>query len=129
MVLATLQGLAECSPGLRQAVTERAPRHLLHTWLNLHLGPYLQSPQYLLYLMQIIGPLLIGTPHLAGGIVGVDTDGLLLGGLQGHDSEIWSREWQLEHQPSVLLAIPLKHSACMLASTRDQSTLPDSAAS
>ena len=59
--------------------------------------------------MQIIGPLLIGAPRLAGGIVGVDTDGLLLGGLQGHDSEMWSREWQLEHQPSVRLAIPLKH--------------------
>ncbi len=51
----------------------------------------------------------IVTHRLAGGIVGVDTDGLLLGGLQGHDSEMWSREWQLEHQPSVLLAIPLKH--------------------
>lgn len=56
--------------------------------------------------MQIIGPLLIGAPRLAGRIVGVDTDGLLLG---GHDSEMWSREWQLEHQPSVRLAIPLKH--------------------
>ncbi len=54
--------------------------------------------------MQIIGPLLIGAPRLAGGIVGVNTYGFLLGGLHGHDSEMWSREWQLEHQPSVLLA-------------------------
>ena len=27
----------------------------------------------------------IGAPRLAGGIVGVNIDGLLLGGLQGHD--------------------------------------------
>ncbi len=60
--------------------------------------------------MQIIAPaLVIGAPRLAGGPVSVEGAGLLIGGLHGHDPEMWSKEWQLAHHPSALLAMLLKH--------------------
>ena len=98
-----------------------------HTWRYLHPWPNLQSPPYLLYLMQVGGwPARAVADEREVDGYGCMRRYLPLAEPKGHSLESWSSDMHHSHQ-EVGRAQPVRHLEYMLGSTLDQSFRPVSA--